>query len=280
MAVITKWLPEWAVTCRSTHLATARRSSALATSSRPSSRTRHRPRRSWRSHQPAGSLPAASADRRPDHVGQRDLQDRRRSTSACSRSASRTGTRLRPGRPSTDCAALRCAAWASRVLLPLPGWPTSARTARERRSRSSLKRLPLRGALNPAERAGGTLLRGPADQGDVDVDIAQFRDVVPAGREILHVDVPERVKHPAPVPVAVPGTGRSSHHLLPRIRGQICPSAPNPDYTRSKLAEPDTADQRLFLDVALLPGNVMTSLLSACSERKRARGGSTARASW
>ena len=39
-------------------------------------------------------------------------------------------------------------------------------------------------------------MRGPADQRDVDVDVAQFRDVITAGREILHVDVPERVKQP------------------------------------------------------------------------------------
>ena len=65
-------------------------------------------------------------------------------------------------------------------------------------------RVPLRGVLGrPAERVTGRLVRGPADQRDVDVDLAQLRDVVTAGREILHVDVPERVKHPPPVPVAV-----------------------------------------------------------------------------
>jgi hypothetical protein len=31
--------------------------------------------------------------------------------------------------------------------------------------------------------------------------------VVTAGREILHVDIPKRVKHPPPVPVPVPRNG-------------------------------------------------------------------------
>ena len=61
----------------------------------------------------------------------------------------------------------------------------------------------------------GALLRGPADQRNVDVDVAQFRDVIAAGGEILHVDVPERVEHPPPVPVAVPGNGRRLHHVSP-----------------------------------------------------------------
>jgi hypothetical protein len=63
--------------------------------------------------------------------------------------------------------------------LPLPGWPISASTTLAR------------GALHPAERADEPLIRVPGDQRDVDVDIAQFRDVVTAGREILHVDVPQ-----------------------------------------------------------------------------------------
>ena len=107
------------------------------------------------------------------------------------------------------------AAWASRVLLPLPGWPTSARTTRARRSSSSPIELPGRGVPGRRRRPPGARLRGPADQRDVDVDVAQLRDVVAAGREVLHVDVPERVKHPPPVPVAVPGNGRRLHHVSP-----------------------------------------------------------------
>ena len=216
----TKWLSGWAAICRSIHSATARRSSARATSSRPSSRTRHRPRSSWRSHQPPGSLPGRVADRGPDHIGQRDRRvgdDRlgplaQREQDRDPPAARVPAAEVTPhrGRP------LRRAAWASSVLLPLPGCPTSARTTRARRSSSSSIVCRGRGVLGRSVSVSpGRLLRGPADQRDVDVDVAQFRDVVAAGREILHVDVPERVKHPPPVPVAVPGNGRRLHHVSP-----------------------------------------------------------------
>src|SRR5262249_29120065 len=70
-------------------------------------------------------------------------------------------------------------------------------------------RVPFRGAGGrPAERAARSLMRGSANQSDIDVDLAQFRDVITAGREILHVEIPERVKHPPPVPAAVARNGR------------------------------------------------------------------------
>jgi hypothetical protein len=53
-------------------------------------------------------------------------------------------------------------------------------------------RVPLRGVLSgPAERAAGNQVRCPADQRDIDVDVVKLRYVIAAGREILHVDVPE-----------------------------------------------------------------------------------------
>ena len=54
-------------------------------------------------------------------------------------------------------------------------------------------------------------MRGLANQRDIDIELAQFRDVITAGREVLHVDVPERIKHPPPVPVAVARNGRYLH---------------------------------------------------------------------
>ena len=213
----TKSLSAWAATCRSIHSVTARRSSARATSSRPSSRIRQRPRCSWRSHQPPGSLPgpAPTAARMTSGsviVGLATIDGAR------SRSASRTGTRRRPGCPPpsrlhTVVVAPRRAACASRVLLPDPGCPMSARTTRARRSRSSS--IVCRAVVSATAAVTGTRLRGRADQGDVNVDVAQFRDVVAAGRQILRVNVPERVKHPPPVTKAVAGNGRRLHHVSP-----------------------------------------------------------------
>ena len=94
----------------------------------------HLPRRSCRSHQPSGSLPGTplTADR---STSGRGVPGSAAMVPACSRSASRTGTRRRFRRPAR---ALRRAAWASRVLFPLPGGPDTARTTRSRRSRNSL----------------------------------------------------------------------------------------------------------------------------------------------
>ena len=79
--------------------------------------------------------------------------------------------------------------------------------------------MPFRGVLGrPAERVSGSLMRDLANQRDIDIDIVQFRDVITAGREILHVDVPERVKQPPSVPVAVARNGQCLHtlrHALP-----------------------------------------------------------------
>src|SRR5690242_5376313 len=54
-------------------------------------------------------------------------------------------------------------------------------------------------------------MRGLANQRDIDIELTQFRDVITAGREVLHVDVPERIKHPPPVPAAVARNGRYLH---------------------------------------------------------------------
>src|SRR5262245_39857685 len=54
-------------------------------------------------------------------------------------------------------------------------------------------------------------MRGLANQRDIDIELAQFRDVITAGREVLHVDVPERIKHPPPVPAAVARNGPYLH---------------------------------------------------------------------
>ena len=82
-------------------------------------------------------------------------------------------------------------------------------------------RVALGGVLGLlAERADGKLVRGAADQRDVDVDVAQFGDVVAAGGEVLDVDVPERVQEPSPVTVPIAGDGRNLHNLAPRFPGQ------------------------------------------------------------
>jgi len=83
-------------------------------------------------------------------------------------------------------------------------------------------RMPFRGVPGgPAEQVTGSLVRGLAHQRDIDIELAQFRDVLTAGREILHVDVLKRVKHPPPVPVAVAKNGRCLHNNpSPRSCGQ------------------------------------------------------------
>ena len=52
------------------------------------------------------------------------------------------------------------------------------------------------------------MMRCPANQRDIDIDLAQLGYVIAAGREILHIEVPERVKHPPPVSLAVARNGR------------------------------------------------------------------------
>jgi len=66
------------------------------------------------------------------------------------------------------------------------------------------ERVPLRGASGLlAEGDTGRLMRDSTDQRDIDIDVAQFWNVITTGGEIPHVYVLERVKHPPPVPVAV-----------------------------------------------------------------------------
>ena len=104
---------------------------------------------------PAVGLAARrAADRGPHHIRQRDrrIGDDRPGVLA---QREQDGDAPAAQAPAQAAAALRRAAWASRVLLPLPGWPTSARTTRERRSRSSLIECRCRGVLGLAEQAPG-----------------------------------------------------------------------------------------------------------------------------
>src|SRR5215469_5887520 len=63
-----------------------------------------------------------------------------------------------------------------------------------------------------AERSAGIRILGSANQRNLDIELAQFRDVIAAGSEILHLDVLERVKHPPPVAVAVATNSRCLHN--------------------------------------------------------------------
>ena len=166
----------------------------------------------------AGFLPRPDADRGPDDIGQRDrrigddrlgpLPQREQDRDAPAARMPAAEATPHGGRPAA----------AGRVgeqgALAGPGLPDE----REGHPRAAVEELVDRvpgGGVVGGRTVAGTLLRGPADQGDVDVDVAQFRDMVAAGRQILRVDVPERVEHPPPVPIAVPGNGRRLHHVSP-----------------------------------------------------------------
>src|SRR5690242_1628292 len=94
-------------------------------------------------------------------------------------------------------------------------------------------------------------MRGLANQRDIDIELTQFRDVITAGREVLHVDVPERIKHPPPVPAAVARNGRYLHE--------------QPFATLSRSTEPRPASQAFPLQAsAPIPASILGTVFAPC----------------
>ena len=166
----------------------------------------------------AGFSPRPGADRGPDHIGQRDrrigddrlgpLPQRQQDGDAPAAGVPAAEVTPHGRRPAAAGGVGQQGALAGAGLSD----------EGEDHPRAAVEELVDRvpGRAVPSCRAvTRSLLRSPADQRNVNVDVAQFRDVIAAGREILHVDIPERVEYPPPVPEAVPGNGRRLHHVSP-----------------------------------------------------------------
>ena len=190
----TKWLSGWAAICRSIQSATASAVVGPGDLIQAVEQDQAPAARSWRSHQPPGSLPGplptaarmtsgseiaglATIDVGP--LAQREQDGDPPAAGVPAAEATPDG-----GRPAA----------AGRVgeqrALARSGLPDQREDHPRAAVEELVDRVPGRGVPG-RQQVARHLLRGPADQRDVDVDVAQFRDMVAAGREILHVDVPE-----------------------------------------------------------------------------------------